>query len=107
MWRRADTTWRGSASWRFRPAEAARLPARRPAQAQAESNARDYVDLDERVSGNTTGRGNGSAYWRLGPEAAEKRFVHARIILQIVEIDIALQDFVHRRPDALELLLDR
>jgi len=43
---------------------------------------------------------------RLRPEAAQKRLIHACVVLQVVEIDVALQDLFHGGADALQLLLD-
>jgi len=48
------------------------------------SDKRDHVDLDQRVSGNAAGRGNGRAHRRLGPEAALEHLVHGGVVLQVV-----------------------
>src|SRR5262245_35412912 len=101
----------GLVIWRFvirdepvrRPAS--RLPNRQLANCDVLQR-RDHVDLDERVSRNPAGSGDGRPHWRFRTEAALEHLVHAGIVLQVVEIDVALQDLLHRRPDALELLLD-
>src|SRR5580700_6252092 len=69
-------------------------------------NVGDDVDLDPRIAGDAAGRGNGGAYRRFFAEAPLELCVHLLVVHHVVEIDIALQDFVHGGTDALELFLD-
>src|SRR5512141_1883874 len=66
----------------------------------------DAVDLDERVAGNPSGGGDRRADRGLRAEAAEEHLVHRRVVLQVVQVDVDLQDLLHRGADLLELLLD-
>ena len=40
------------------------------------------------------------------PKRPSKHLVHPGVVLQVVQIDVALQDLLHRRSGRLELLLD-
>src|SRR6202035_4448883 len=66
----------------------------------------DHVDLDQRVSRNATGGRDGCPHGRLLAKPAQKYLVHSCIVLQIIQINIALQDLVHRGTGGFELLLN-
>src|SRR5665647_3409297 len=66
----------------------------------------DHVNLHQRIARNSARGGNRSAHRRFRPEAALEGFIHAGVVLQVVEIDVALQDLFHGGADALQLLLD-
>src|SRR5437762_8839979 len=70
------------------------------------SDVRDHVDLDERVPGNAARGRDRGPHRRLGAEAALEHLVHALVVLQVVQVDVTLQDLLHGRSNARELLLD-
>src|SRR5689334_3026783 len=71
----------------------------------AGSDAGDAVDLDQRVARDAAGGGDRRAHARLGAEAAEEDLVHAGVVLQVVQVDVDLEDLLHRGAHRLELLL--
>src|SRR5712692_3742594 len=70
------------------------------------SDAGDAIDLHQRVSGDPARGGDGRPHARLGPELAQEDLVHAGVVLQVVQVDVDLQDLLHRRARGFELLLD-
>ena len=70
------------------------------------SDASDDVDFDEGVAGDAAGGCDGCAHGRFGAEAAEEGLVHFLVVLEVVEVDIALEDFVHGRAAGVEALFD-
>ena len=71
----------------------------------AASDVGDHVDLNERIAGNSSG-GDGSSHRRFGAETPLEDFIHARVILQVRQVNVALEALFHGRADLLELLLD-
>src|SRR6185436_14763129 len=57
--------------------------------------ARDAINFDQRVPGDPSWGGDCSPNRRILAETSKEHVVHSRIVLEIVEIDIDLQDFVH------------
>src|SRR5438067_2511859 len=53
---------------------------------------RDHIDFHERVAWNSAGRGDRRPNGGLGAEAALEHLVHAGVVLQVVQVDVALQD---------------
>src|SRR6186997_3176063 len=69
------------------------------------SDRRDAINLDEHAVRDRS-HGNGRAHRRVAAEAADIRFVHARKILDVGQVDVDLQDLLHRRTGELQRLLD-
>jgi len=72
---------------------------------RAGSNVRNDVDLYQRIAGDSGG-GDGSPHRRFGAEAPLENFVHARVVLQVSQVNVALEALFHRGADLFELLLD-
>src|SRR5437899_272930 len=58
----------------------------------ADLDAGNHVDLNQRVAGNASRGRDGRAHGRLRAEASEKHLVHARVVLEIVQVHVALQN---------------
>ena len=58
------------------------------------------------IPGNAPGSRNRRPNGRLVAEAALKDFVHPGVVLQVVQVDVALEDLVHGRARAFQLLAD-
>src|SRR5205085_10297287 len=64
------------------------------------------VNLYERVSGHSTGRGDRGSHWRSIAEAALIDSVHSCVVLKVIQVDIDLQNLLHGRASIDEFLLD-
>src|SRR4029077_20102330 len=66
----------------------------------------DAIDLNKRVPRHASHGRNGRAHRRLAAEASQVHFVHGGIVLDVVEIDIYFQHFLHRRAGVGQLFFD-
>ena len=72
---------------------------------RAESDICDHIDLHQRFAWDS-GNGDGGSYWRFSAEAPLKDLIHARLVFQVGQVDVAFEDLIHRGADFLKLLLD-
>src|SRR5262245_20600294 len=66
----------------------------------------DAVDLNQRVSRDTSHGSDRRAHRRLVSKTSLVDLVHPRVILDVVEIDIHLENSVHGRAGIFQLLLE-
>jgi len=57
----------------------------------------DQINLDERISGNSTSRSHSCSHrWNRAPLARRVDTIHGGIVFQIIKVDVYLQDLIHR-----------
>src|SRR5881397_3258687 len=71
-----------------------------------ESDVGDNVDFDQRGSRYPSGGCNRSPYRRFFSETPSEDFVHRLVVLEVIQINIALQDLFHGRARVLQLFLN-
>jgi hypothetical protein len=72
---------------------------------RAESDICDHINLHQRIAWDT-GCGDGGSHWRFSAEASLKNLIHARVVLQVGQVNVAFEDLIHRGAGFLKLLLD-